>query len=54
MRFNHYSTNQSVVLDGTFDHIKSVSIQEEVEWVKTTKASRVLNFDECDGMEVFV
>jgi len=42
MRFNHYNTNQSVVLDGSFDQIRSVSIEEEVDWVKTTKARRRL------------
>lgn len=42
MRSNHYNTNQSVVLDGTFDRVQSVSIQEEVDWVKTTKAQRSL------------
>ncbi len=42
MRFNYYNMNQSVVLDGTFDTIKSVSIQEEVGWAKTTKSSQRL------------
>jgi len=42
MRFNHYNTNQSVILDGSFDKVSSVSIQEEVDWVKTTRASRRL------------
>jgi hypothetical protein len=42
MRFNHYNTNQSVILDGTFDQVHSVSIQDEVGWVKTTKVSRRL------------
>ena len=42
MRFNHYNTNQSVILDGSFDVVSSVSIQEEVDWVRTTRASRRL------------
>jgi len=43
LRFNHYNTQQSVVLEGNFTNIKSVSIQEEVDWAKTTLASQRLD-----------
>jgi hypothetical protein len=42
MRFNHYNTNQSVVLDGTFDHVSGVSIVEEINAAKTTRATKML------------
>lgn len=41
-RMNKYNTDQSIVLDGTFNSVRQVSIQEEVDWVKTTKATKSL------------
>eukprot|EP00934_Nitzschia_sp_Nitz4_P001199 Nitzschia sp. Nitz4//scaffold5_size260463//16261//17364//NITZ4_000937-RA/size260463-processed-gene-0.46-mRNA-1//1//CDS//3329555205//1199//frame0 len=42
MRMNHYSTNQSVVLDGAFRVTREVSLQDETNWAKTTKVSKSL------------